>query len=259
MPDNLEKLAESFLKLSMGFRTLYHISRHGPAKPVPKRTPLDREYFFPDEEGYEDANSFKDKKDVLRFKTKPTESQLWERPWLNEPVENGVFLTPDPIRVGRRHGRVGNVHVYDVAEKIISDSGGIHGYDGAPEILIPKDIWEKGINEGLIKHKGKIDMGKFVKDVNRSRLHMQQYSKETNKEGDEFKEKLINMRLSNKLPATIARYITELYNKNKNDAKKYLELYIQLTPEKRERFMVNFNSGYGNLYALERLSNASIA
>lgn len=117
-------------KTAGGFRVLYHIGK-APPRPYPHRT-------------YE-VNPF------VRV------MEEWERPWLQEPVETGVFLTPNPLAIGHHHGRgKGNVYAYRVPEWVIAKAGGIHRYDHGTEILIPAELWPE------VKFLGKsLDPGKF--------------------------------------------------------------------------------------------------
>jgi len=159
----LLKWVSAFEKRAAGFRTLYHLSKYGPAQPKERMPHREREYFFQGEPRYEEQGK---KRYLSKRKSKPRQIG-WTRPWLPERIESGVFLTPDPVSVAIHQGpvfnikRKGQIHIYDVAESIIKESGGIHIYDRAPEILISKEIWDRAINEGTIIYKGVMSKEKF--------------------------------------------------------------------------------------------------
>lgn len=100
----------SLAKANAGDRVLYHI---GPRPPTPNYhtgwgTPLEKG---------------------------------WERPWLPKRVLSGVFLTPDPLPVSQFHGKRGNVYAVLVPEFVIRAAHGLHRYDAATEILVPRHLW----------------------------------------------------------------------------------------------------------------------
>jgi hypothetical protein len=67
----------------------------------------------------------------------------WKRPWLKEPVQSGVFLTDEPDKVFKDHGITeGKIYSVFVPFWVIAESGGIHKYSGAREIIIPEYLWE---------------------------------------------------------------------------------------------------------------------
>lgn len=105
----------------IGSRVLYHIGRR-PAYPHPKvvgrGAPVG-----------DDEDSWFDEDDV------------WRRPWLKEPVREAVFLTPNWFEVAVYHGVYGNVYAYRTPWWVIKESGGIHSFDRASEVLIPKRLW----------------------------------------------------------------------------------------------------------------------
>jgi len=68
----------------------------------------------------------------------------YKRKWLPGGTYSvGVFLTPDPLSVAKHHGVMGHVYAYKVPEKVIRDSGGIHRYEKATEVIIPEEYWHK--------------------------------------------------------------------------------------------------------------------
>lgn len=224
------KLAERFVKLSEGFRTLYHISKHGPAKPVSRMPKREKKVLLDD---------FGEYREIDVKKQSPQEIG-WKRPWLNERVESGVFLTPNPIEVVKYHARFGTVHVYDVAESIIRESGGIHHYDGASEILIPENIWSKGLDGELIKYKGSIsesDLRDIVKNYKQKSswpiarniyLPLPNIFFETpDDDFDKFKEHLHDLRLKNLISQENATNLSVLYKKNKDIAIHKLETLLE--------------------------------
>ena len=102
-------------KLAGGRRTLYYIGKNK-AQPKPKR-----------------VNHWSD-----RGQPEPD----WVRPWLDAPVQSGVFLSPNPLNVFNYHGVFGHVYAYDVPEWVIKESRGLHRHDKATEILIPNVLWK---------------------------------------------------------------------------------------------------------------------
>lgn len=108
--ETYQKVARQYFKVSGGSRTLYHVGKKPPV-PAPRRW------------GGE-----------------------WDRPWLPEPIREGVFLTPNPEKVWYVDldltGSVeGNVYVYEVPNWVIKDSGGINKWRNIREIIIPKHLW----------------------------------------------------------------------------------------------------------------------
>ena len=94
-------------------RTLYHIGSR-PAEPKP----MSRSY----------ANT-------------------WRRYWLDQDVESGVFLSPNPIDIAQYHGVMGDVYAYKIPEWVIAKAGGVHRYDHGSEVLISKEVWEEAGDE----------------------------------------------------------------------------------------------------------------
>lgn len=85
---------------------------------------------------------------------------VWERPG-RKPVTNGVFLTPDPVRVGLHHGVPGHVYAYRVPEHVIQSAGRVRTYDRATELLIPDHLWHHV--EFLGKSMDRKDFGKKIR------------------------------------------------------------------------------------------------
>jgi hypothetical protein len=65
----------------------------------------------------------------------------YRREYLPENTGRVVFLTPDPMRVMWHHGMRGNIYRYEVPESVVAAAGGIHYYDGAPELIVPQELW----------------------------------------------------------------------------------------------------------------------
>ena len=112
-------LREAYLKEKVSnkheTKTLYYIGPH-PAKPVPYRS----------------------------WKGDDLESG-WYRPWLpgritKEPV---VFMSDNWKGVMHNHGIRGNVYAYKIPKAAIVKSHGLHRYDWAREIIIPKSVWNE--------------------------------------------------------------------------------------------------------------------
>jgi len=125
-----------------GTKTLYHIGKR-PPQPKPKRS---------------------------SWNHKPGDEKGWDRPQHSQPVESGVFLSPNPIGIAQNHGIFGHVYAYDVSNGLISKAGGMQRYDWGTEVLIPEDIWQAGIDSGEIKFLGKsMDYNEFVKKADQSK------------------------------------------------------------------------------------------
>lgn len=99
-----------------GSRVLYHIGPR-PPRPVPKSV------------------------SKRLFNLNPT-NESWIRSWLDDPLREAVFLTPNPIPVYVYHGKRGNLYAFRVPEWVIKESKGLHRYDRATEILIPGPLWK---------------------------------------------------------------------------------------------------------------------
>jgi hypothetical protein len=98
------------IHISGGTKTLYHIGPR-PPRPKPSRDPRGG----------------------------------WLRKWLpggksREPV---VFMTDDWEEVASFHYVRGNVYAYKIPWAAIKESGGLHKYDKAKEVLIPESVWDK--------------------------------------------------------------------------------------------------------------------
>ena len=105
-----------------GSRILYHVSKHPHLFPKPLRTQYENRKF----------------------------------PWGEKLPEEGIWLSPNHAEVQIHHGIKGSVHAFRVSNEIIKDSGGTYDYDGAREIVISKELWERGITDGSIKYLGKV-------------------------------------------------------------------------------------------------------
>jgi len=218
--NNLINAANIFYKLAGESRTLYHISQHGPAKPVPKI------YGWPSRNWEEGKEIARTKKEIKEFKKQEPRAG-WIRPWLKEPVYSGVFLTNSPVAVWASHGKKGAVHVYKVKENIIKDSGGLHRFDWAPEILISENLWNEGISNGDIKYIGFISSDKFKDIVKEKHVYSLPYKEnkawpskeeaakevaETNEAAKAYLDlipKIRELRLKNKISIKEAIDITE--------------------------------------------------
>ena len=122
-------------------QTLYHIGKR-PASPKPKRS---------------------------GWYSEPGDEEGWDRPQHDEPIESGVFLTPNPVGIAQNHGIFGHVYAYNVSNALIAAAGGLNRYDFGSEVLIPEDLWNEGIETGEIQFLGKsMDYDKFVKKADRA-------------------------------------------------------------------------------------------
>ncbi len=65
-----------------------------------------------------------------------------ERPWLKEGPDSAIFLTNNPVAVWENHGIRGHLYAYRVPEWVIEQSGGMHRYSDASEIVIPASLWK---------------------------------------------------------------------------------------------------------------------
>lgn len=133
--------AASLKREASGTTILYHMDKHGPGFPKPLRPHYTRNFDWSEVFGDEPSEQ--------------TDYQF--RPWMKDPPEKAMWLTPDwSLVYSYQMGVPGPVHVYEVDNGLIEEAGGIHRYDRAPEIVISGDIWERGIQEGKIKYKGKM-------------------------------------------------------------------------------------------------------
>ena len=127
-------------------RTLYYIGKR-PASPKPKP-----------ERRWMDAGQPGD---------------VWVREWLDKLVKKAVFLTPEPLSVGIRHGVWGHVYAYSVPEWVINKAAGLHRFDKVTEIVILDDLWKH------VKFLGKsMDEGEFDKKMEKAE------SKRTSRKSD---------------------------------------------------------------------------
>jgi hypothetical protein len=86
----------------------------------------------------------------------------WERRWINDPVQSGVFLTPHPLVIAVMHGVMGHVYAYSVPQWVIEEAGGVKRFDRGSEVLISEALWNKADQE--IEFLGKVmDETKFRK------------------------------------------------------------------------------------------------
>lgn len=113
-------------KFSSGYTTLYHISKHGPANPIP--TP----------------SHYKGNERV-------------------EGKDTALWMTPNYYEVMYNHGVMGKVHAYRIDNGLIDEAGGIYPYDDAMELIFTKEIWHRGIKEGKIKYLGSVKEKKVTR------------------------------------------------------------------------------------------------
>lgn len=128
---NLLKFSNYFLKeilkISSGFRTLYHVRESGGLPfPVPKG-----------------------------------EKKNWKRHWVASEPENGIWLTDNPFALEIEHSIIGKIHVFKISENIIAEAGGLHITDMVKEILISKELWEEGVATEQIKYLGAMTESKM--------------------------------------------------------------------------------------------------
>ena len=95
---------------------------------------------------------------------------MWNRHWLDAPVESAVFMSDNWKGVWQNHGIFGNVYMYRVPWAAIKDSGGLHKFDWAKEIVIPKSVWEKYNLQNARLHKT-IDKDEASKIINSTSYH----------------------------------------------------------------------------------------
>ena len=131
----------NFLITEAEGQTLYHIGKR-PASPKPKRS---------------------------GWYSEPGDEEGWDRPQHDEPVESGVFLTPNPVGIAQNHGIFGHVYAYNVSNALIAAAGGLNRYDFGSEVLIPEDLWNEGMETGEIQFLGKsMEYDEFVKKADRA-------------------------------------------------------------------------------------------
>ena len=137
-------------------RVLYHIAMSGPKppRPIPKMKWIEEW----DAQAV-DRKTGEQTGDYVR--TAPDNS--WQRYWLDQPVESGIFLSPNWKAISSFHGRIGHVYAFRVPEWVIKKAGGIHRYDHGSEVLISEEIWNEAGNE--IEFLGKsVDVGEVVNE-----------------------------------------------------------------------------------------------
>ena len=82
----------------------------------------------------------------------------WEKGW-NRPhhpyankdgfiTDRVVFLSPNPQLIGIYHGFLfvkgsDQVYLYHVPKSVQRKVGGVNWFDGAPELIIPQDLWHQ--------------------------------------------------------------------------------------------------------------------
>lgn len=123
-----DHLDEKELRGDKKKRMLYHIGKR-PARPVKK------------------MKWFEDWDDMKQDFVKVEPDHEWKRYWLKQPVESGVFLSPNPMGIALNHGVGGHVYAYKIPEWIIKEAGGIHRFDWGSEILIPEELWDEAGDE----------------------------------------------------------------------------------------------------------------
>lgn len=111
----------------------------------------------------------------------PDKDYGWIRDWKKVPKnEKVVFLTREYCQVYWNHGKVGNVYIFDVPEWVIKESGGLHRFDEASEIIIPESLWKNVI------FKGKIDKNKMVEKCKNHYIKYYDYNQENKDENIEI-------------------------------------------------------------------------
>ena len=104
----------------MKTRVLYHIGKR-PPRPV-LRAPRKEDY---------------------DYTTLPRSGDCWTRPWKTVPANTKiVFLTSDPKAIYCHHGLHGNIYAIRVPNWVIKAAGGLHRFEGAPEILVEEKFWK---------------------------------------------------------------------------------------------------------------------
>ena len=117
-------------------RVLYHIAMSGPKPPRP--IPKMKWIMEWDAQAVDRHTGEKTGEDV---RVAPDNS--WKRHWLDQPIESGIFLSPNWKAISSFHGRIGHVYAFKVPEWVIKKAGGIHRYDHGSEILISEEIWDE--------------------------------------------------------------------------------------------------------------------
>lgn len=133
----LQRYLENTVITAGGSKTLYHIGNR-PGQPKPKKR-------------------------KKQWNSRAREGEAWTRPWLDKPVESGVFLTDNPVQVALNHRVKGNVYAYSVPNWVIKESGGIHKFDSAREVLVPKDLWKHVKFEGKSMNAEELEQRVYLK------------------------------------------------------------------------------------------------
>ncbi len=134
------RLVEKEMRSQKNKRVLYHIAMSGPKppRPIPKMKWIEEwDSQAADRKTGEKSGEF--------IRTAPDNS--WQRYWLDQPVESGIFLSPNWKAISSFHGRIGHVYAFKVPEWVIKKAGGIHRYDHGSEILISEEIWNEAGDE----------------------------------------------------------------------------------------------------------------
>ena len=129
------KLLEKKLRGQKNKRVLYHIGPR-PPRPIPKMKWIE-------EWNAQAVGRDGDRGEYVRV----APDNSWQRHWLDQPVESGVFLSPNWKAISSFHGRIGHVYAFKVPEWVIEKAGGIHRYDHGSEILISEEIWDEAGSE----------------------------------------------------------------------------------------------------------------
>lgn len=124
----LFSVARCIVRTASGTTILYHIDKHGPGCPKPLRNHYQGSEYF--------------------------------RPWKREFPEKAIWLTPKWELVAGYQIKSNPVHVFEVDNGLIEEAGGIHRYCQASEIVIPGDLWDRGIKEKKIVYKGQVSESK---------------------------------------------------------------------------------------------------
>jgi len=129
------RLTEKELRGQKNKRVLYHIGPR-PPRPIPKMKWIE-------EWNAQAVGRDGDRGEYVRV----APDNSWQRYWLDQPVESGVFLSPNWKAISSFHGRIGHVYAFKVPEWVIEKAGGIHRYDHGSEILISEEIWDEAGSE----------------------------------------------------------------------------------------------------------------
>jgi hypothetical protein len=83
--------------------------------------------------------------------------------------EKVVFLSPDFTGVWNNHGRRGNVYIFKVPYWVIKESGGVHRFDNASELIVPEHLWKD------VEFKGKMNKERANQFARDARLPYEPY------------------------------------------------------------------------------------